>query len=57
MKNTISICHPDLEDFETGKSKDVIVTIHLEDIDTVVSELLRFKKEYYDQLNEELANQ
>ena len=40
MKNTISICHPDLED-----------------IDTVVSELLRFKKEYYDQLNEELANQ
>ena len=43
-QNKISICYPDLEDFETSKSKDVIVTIHLEDIDTVISELLRLKK-------------
>ena len=27
-ENTISTSPPNLEDFETGKSKDVIVTIH-----------------------------
>ncbi len=56
-QNTISTCPPDLENFETGKSKDGIVTIRLEDIDTGVSEPLHLKKEYYDQLNEEFANE
>lgn len=54
--NSISICHPNVENFETGKSGDVIVSIEPEDIDTVVNELLRLKKEYYDQIEEDQNN-
>ena len=52
---SISICHPDVEDIETGTTKDIIVTIEIDDIDTVVNELLRLKKEYYE-IKEEEAN-
>ncbi|WP_346314659.1 hypothetical protein [Acinetobacter sp. CWB-B33] len=55
--NTISIMHPDVEDLESGKSKDVIITILPEDIDLVVSELLRLQKQYYEQVQEELENE
>ncbi|WP_270429088.1 hypothetical protein [Acinetobacter johnsonii] len=55
--NTISIIHPDVEDFESGKNKDVIITILPEDIDLVVSELLRLQKEYYEQVQEEVENE
>lgn len=54
--DTISIVHPDVENLKTGKDEDVIITIHPEDIDIVVNELLRLKKEYYDQVEEELNN-
>lgn len=55
--NTISIMHPDVEDLELGKSRDVIITILPEDIDLVVSELLRLQKEYYEQVQEEVENE
>lgn len=55
--NTISIMHPDVEDLELGKSRDVIITILPEDIDLVVSELLRLQKEYYEQVQEEAENE
>ena len=55
--NTISIMHPDVEDLELGKNRDVIITILPEDIDLVVSELLRLQKEYYEQVQEELENE
>ena len=53
---SISICNPDVEDLETGKTKDIIITIEIEDIDTVVNELLRLKKEYYEIKEEEASN-
>ena len=55
--NTISIMHPDVEYLELGKSRDVIITILPEDIDLVVSELLRLQKEYYEQVQEEVENE
>lgn len=55
-EESISICHPDVEDIETGKIKNIIVTIEIEDIDTVVNELLRLKKEYYEIKEEEASN-
>lgn len=54
--DTISIVHPDVENLETGRTEDVIITIHPEDIDAVVNELLRLKKEFYDQKEEDLNN-
>ena len=46
--NTISIVHPEKENIETGKTEDVVVTVHPADVDIVVNELLRLKKEYYE---------
>lgn len=55
--NTISIMHPDVEDIELGKNRDVIITILPEDIDLVISELLRLQKEYYEQVQEKLESE